>query len=193
LVIFWQTPCSKSSGVRGSLATEPVRRCDWRTDRADQVGLRSGMDIVQVLLADRLRHELPHAFIQRSLGHEVGAGPGDGLTRSFLIDGHFLSMAGALKSIWVLVSVTIIELSTTVCVATASSIANESRRWISGAHQLPGTDYVSTAILIPRSGSARRGWARCSAQSFGGWSARPTPARREATRRPSRSSGRHWL
>jgi len=49
------------------------------------------------MLAHRLRHELPDAIVQSASTIKYGRPPSAALTRSFLIEGHFLRVAGASK------------------------------------------------------------------------------------------------
>jgi hypothetical protein len=55
------------------------------------------MNLIQVVLTHRLRQELPDAMVQRALTTTRYV-PMALLARSFLIEGHFRSVAGASKS-----------------------------------------------------------------------------------------------
>jgi hypothetical protein len=69
--------------------------------RANQIGLRRGVHFIQMTLRFRLRHKLLNALVESAVDDHVGRAPSAALTRSLLTDGHFLRIAGALKSIWV--------------------------------------------------------------------------------------------
>jgi hypothetical protein len=64
----------------------------------DYVGLWRSMNFIQVTRAGRLCHELLNAFFQGPLGYEIGIRIGDVAVAQAASDGHFLSSAGALKS-----------------------------------------------------------------------------------------------
>jgi hypothetical protein len=140
-----------------------------REDGADQVELRCGMNFVQVVLAHRLCHELPHALIQGPLRDEVGACAKGSTDTLVLYRRPFPERSRSVK----------IYLNVVTChnhqsfydgwVAVASQHleGGDIPRFLSSrANQLIGTDDVSTTCSTPtpRFGPARPDLDRCSAR-----------------------------
>jgi hypothetical protein len=64
----------------------------WRNN------LPRGVNLGEVTLSDGLRRELPDALVQRTGRRPDRDAPREALMRPLLSDGHFLKVAGALKS-----------------------------------------------------------------------------------------------
>jgi hypothetical protein len=69
------TLCVKPGGNLGlEKITQPgeLNNMRRRQNRADQIRLRSGVDLIQMMLTNGHRHELANAFIESAVNYHIG-------------------------------------------------------------------------------------------------------------------------